>query len=88
VNLSIVNVESLLRGKGFQYTAFPAPAFYYQNFSSFFPPKADENGNLSISYVYLSLFLVTQIFIFRMPITNKIAAFDVSQIGGVVAAVS
>eukprot|EP00027_Filamoeba_sp_ATCC50430_P019006 CAMPEP_0168567258 /NCGR_PEP_ID=MMETSP0413-20121227/14904_1 /TAXON_ID=136452 /ORGANISM="Filamoeba nolandi, Strain NC-AS-23-1" /LENGTH=295 /DNA_ID=CAMNT_0008599427 /DNA_START=46 /DNA_END=933 /DNA_ORIENTATION=- len=28
---------------------FPAVAFYYQNFSTFFPPKKDEQGNLVIS---------------------------------------
>jgi uncharacterized protein YbjT (DUF2867 family) len=64
-------IEDYVREKGFQYTAFPAAAFYYQNFQSFFPPKADENGNLSIT----------------MPVASKIAAFDVTQIGGVVTAI-
>jgi len=64
-------VEDYIRSKGFQYSAFPAPAFYYQNFQTFFPPKADENGNLSIT----------------MPVTSKIATFDVSQIGGEVSAI-
>lgn len=64
-------VENYIRGKGFKYTAFPAPGFYYQNFNTFFPPKADENGNLSIT----------------LPETKQIGAIDVSQMGGVVAAV-
>ena len=53
------NVEDYIRAKGFKYTAFPAAAFYYQNFQSFFPPKADENGNYTITYtIVFFLFFV------------------------------
>jgi uncharacterized protein YbjT (DUF2867 family) len=61
-------IEDYVQGKGFQYTAFPSPSFYYQNFQTFFPPKADESGNLSIT----------------MPVTSTIPTFDVNQLGGVV----
>jgi uncharacterized protein YbjT (DUF2867 family) len=63
-------VESYIRKKDFQYTAFPSPAFYYQNFQKFFPPKPDHSGDYSITF----------------PATKFITGVDVTQIGGVVAA--
>lgn len=64
-------IENYIRSKGFQYTAFPAAGFYYSNFQSYFPARPDENGNFTVT----------------MPISTRIAAGDVNQIGGVVAAV-
>jgi len=65
---SKARVEEYVRKQGFQYTAFPALAFYYQNFSTFFPPKPDDNGNLVLS----------------IPVTKVLIAVDVSQLGIVV----
>jgi len=64
-------IESYIRGKGFKYTTFPAAAFYYQNFKSFFPPKPDADGNLSIT----------------LPSTKLIAGIDITQFGGIVSAI-
>jgi len=61
-------IEEYIRKQGFKYTAFPALAFYYQNFEAYFPPKPDENGNLVLS----------------LPITASLIALDVSQAGLVV----
>jgi len=61
-------VEEYVRKQGFQYSAFPALAFYYQNFETFFPPKPDDNGNLVLA----------------IPITSSLIAVDVSQVGIVV----
>lgn len=35
-------VAEYVLAKGFKYTSFAMPAFYYQNFASFFPPKEDK----------------------------------------------
>jgi len=64
-------VEEYIHKKGFKYTAYPAPAFYYQNFKTFFPPKADDKGNYSIT----------------IPETKNITAIDINQYGAIVAAV-
>jgi uncharacterized protein YbjT (DUF2867 family) len=63
-------IEDYIRSKGFEYTSFPSAACYYQNFLSGISPRADENGNLSITMIEV----------------KKLAAFDVNQFGGVVAA--
>jgi uncharacterized protein YbjT (DUF2867 family) len=56
-------VEDYIRSKGFEFTFFPAPGFYYQNFQTFFPPKSDENGNLSITYALGALMNIIIIFL-------------------------
>jgi len=63
-------VEEYIRTKDFEYTTFPQPAFYFQNFQSFFPPKKESNGEL----------------VFSLPATTSITAFDVRDTGGVVVA--
>jgi uncharacterized protein YbjT (DUF2867 family) len=50
--------------KPFEYCTFVAPAFYYQNFMNFFPPKKDGDT-----------------YIFTIPETNNMIAFDVNQTG-------
>jgi uncharacterized protein YbjT (DUF2867 family) len=65
-------VEAYIKGKSFKYTAFPAPAFYFQNYRGFFPAKADSDGNLSVT----------------MPLSTKpIDGIDITQFGGVVTAI-
>jgi uncharacterized protein YbjT (DUF2867 family) len=51
------------------FCTFVAPAFYYQNFATFFPPK-NENG--------------TMIFSMPMPESKKLTAFDVADTGAAV----
>lgn len=46
---------------------FPAVAFYYQNFSSFFPPKKDEQGNLVVSLPF--------------PETGQLTGIDITETG-------
>jgi len=62
-------VEQYIRGMGLN-AAFIAPAFYYQNWTTFFPPRPNGDGTYSIT----------------LPsATNSfITAFDVSEIGKVV----
>jgi uncharacterized protein YbjT (DUF2867 family) len=52
----------------FDSITFVSPAFYYQNFLSFFKLTKDEKGNLFI----------------KMPQTKSITACDISQLGAVV----
>mmetsp|Transcript_13454 Transcript_13454/g.23244 ORF Transcript_13454/g.23244 Transcript_13454/m.23244 type:complete len:303 (+) Transcript_13454:140-1048(+) len=64
-------LETYIRSKGFEFTSFPAAAFYYQNFLTFFPPKKDEKtGKLT----------------FTLPESSSVTAFDVNDTGAVVTA--
>jgi uncharacterized protein YbjT (DUF2867 family) len=56
---------------GFKFTTSVGASFYYQNFAAFFPPKKDDAG----------------VYVYTMPATSNITAFDVSDIGGTVASV-
>jgi len=64
-------VEEYAHTKGFQYTTGVAPAFYFQNFGNFFPPKKDDKGT----------------FVFTLPSREDayITACDVSDTGEAVA---
>eukprot|EP01108_Squamamoeba_japonica_P004947 TRINITY_DN386_c0_g1_i4.p1 TRINITY_DN386_c0_g1~~TRINITY_DN386_c0_g1_i4.p1 ORF type:complete len:278 (-),score=134.81 TRINITY_DN386_c0_g1_i4:275-1036(-) len=59
--------QYVLEKKNFEFTAFPAAAFYFSNMLTFFPPKVDDNG----------------VSVFTLPNTRTITGFDVSDIGGV-----
>jgi len=61
-------VDEDVRGAGFTYYTLFAAAFYYQNFSSFFPIQKNESGDLVVN----------------IPDTSSITAFDVSETGGIV----
>jgi len=61
-------VDDDVRAAGFPYHTLFAAAFYFQNFSSFFPVKKGENGDLSVT----------------IPDTSSITAYDVSQTGGII----
>ena len=62
-------VDEDVRAAGFPYYTLFAAAFYYQNFSSFFPIQKSEGGDLAVN----------------IPDTSSITAYDVSQTGGIVA---
>ena len=52
---------------------FVGAAFYFQNFSGFFPPKKDEQGTIVFSMPY--------------PETGYLTAFDVADVGPAIATV-
>lgn len=60
-----------VKAAGFKSTTSVGPSFYFQNFLSFFPGKKEADG----TYVY------------TLPETSQITAFDADDIGGLVAAV-
>jgi uncharacterized protein YbjT (DUF2867 family) len=62
-------VEDYAKSKGL-FATFIGPAFYYQNFASFFPPKKDDKGN----------------FVFTLPSREDayITAYDVNDTGDAV----
>lgn len=62
-------VDEVVKSAGFPYYTYFLAAFYYQNFSSFFPIQKGEGGNLSVN----------------IPDTSSITAYDVGQTGGIVA---
>jgi len=64
-------LEDYIKGLNtFKYTSFPWAPFYYQNFNSFFPVKANEAGDL----------------VFTFCQTSQISAGDIEEIGAVVTA--
>jgi len=62
-------VDDDVKAAGFLFHTFFLAAFYYQNFSSFFPIQKSEEGDLAVN----------------LPDTSSITAYDVSQTGGIVA---
>jgi len=62
-------LEEYIRSrKEFQHIGFVLPGFYYQNFQTWFRPKGDSSGNLTIT----------------MPRCSRIHGFDVNQLGAAV----
>jgi len=62
-------IEDYIRSKNFKICNFVSPAFYYQNFQTWFLPKQSKDGKLTIT----------------MPRTETLTAVDVNDVGAVVA---
>jgi len=61
-------IEEYIRSKNFKICNFIAPAFYYQNFQTWFVPRQGKDGNLTVT----------------MPKTESLTAVDVDDVGVVV----
>jgi len=61
-------IEEYIRSKNFKICNFVSPAFYYQNFQTWFAPQQSKDGNLTIT----------------MPHTETLTAVDVDDVGAVV----